>query len=138
MQTKDGGYIVGGNSESNNGDVTGMHDVTYGDFWIIKLDSKGNLEWEKALGGTDYDQANSIRQTSDGGYIAAGFSRSNNGDVTNAHGNYDAWITKLMTKETSYGKKHLAGAKAILVIALNRHLMVDTSSMVELHQTMEM
>jgi hypothetical protein len=95
QQTSEGGYIVAGNSESNNGDVTGMHDIVYGDFWIVKLDKSGNIEWQKSLGGTDYDQANSIKQTADGGYIAAGFSRSNNGDVTNAHGNYDVWMTKL-------------------------------------------
>lgn len=94
-QTSDGGYLIGGNSESNDGDVTGMHDEVYGDFWVIKLSKSGNLQWEKSLGGTDYDQANSIIQTSDGGYVALGFSRSNNGDITNAHGNYDVWMTKI-------------------------------------------
>jgi hypothetical protein len=58
--TLDGGYIVGGSSSSNDGDVTGNHYNIYGeseDFWIIKLDSQGNLIWQKSLGGTGYDMA---------------------------------------------------------------------------------
>jgi hypothetical protein len=43
------------------------------DFWIIKLDSEGDIEWQKTYGGTySFDEANSIQQTSNGGYIVAG------------------------------------------------------------------
>ena len=94
QQTNDGGYIVAGYSDSNNGDVSGNHSTNY-DYWIIKLDSIGNLQWQKCLGGTDNDKANSIQQTNDGGYIIAGSSNSNNGDVTGNHGNNDYWIVKL-------------------------------------------
>jgi PKD repeat protein len=58
QQTRDGGYIVAGN--------------TYSDFYIIKLDASGNEVWEKTYGGSDWDVAYSIQQTSDGGYIVAG------------------------------------------------------------------
>ena len=107
-QTKDGGYIAAGLSASQNGNVTGVHDITYGDFWIIKLDNQGNLKWQKALGGSDYDLANCVRQTTDGGYIVAGFSRSANGNVTGNHGDYDAWVVKLDSNgnliwQNSYG-----------------------------------
>ncbi len=52
------------------------------------------IQWEKSLGGTGYDFATSIQQTTDGGYIVAGYSDSTNGDVTGNHGtNY--WIVKL-------------------------------------------
>jgi len=51
----------------------------------IKLVS-GSLKWQKSLGGTEFDAAYSIRQTTDGGYIVAGQSRSNDGDVSGNHG----------------------------------------------------
>ena len=93
QQTTDGGYIVAGSSSSNDGDVTGYHGRS--DYWIVKLDSTGNIEWQKSLGGSDDDEAYSIQQTTDGGYIVAGGSWSNDGDVTGNHGNVDFWIVKL-------------------------------------------
>ena len=57
QQTSDGGYIVAGFSSSNNGDVTGNHGG--GDYWVVKLDSSGNLQWQKSLGGTGFDAADS-------------------------------------------------------------------------------
>src|SRR4051794_1392598 len=54
-----------------------------------------NITWQKSLGGTDNDIANSIQQTTDGGYIVAGETQSTNGDVTGNHGSYDYWVVKL-------------------------------------------
>lgn len=54
-QTIDGGYVVAGSSNSNDGDVTGNHNSE--DYWIVKLDSTGNIQWEKSLGGTYGDKA---------------------------------------------------------------------------------
>ncbi len=93
QQTSDGGYIIAGYSGSNDGDVTGNH--FFLDYWIVKLNSIGVIQWQKSLGGTGFDDSNSIQQTSDGGYIVAGFSNSINGDVTGKHGNFDYWIVKL-------------------------------------------
>jgi hypothetical protein len=93
IQTSDGGYIVAGGSASTDGDVTGNHGVD--DYWIVKLGATGLIQWEKSLGGTASDQALSIQQTSDGGYIVAGVSASNDGDVTGNHGGEDYWIVKL-------------------------------------------
>ena len=70
FQTSDGGYIIAGISESVNGDVTGNHGG--GDYWIVKMDLAGTVQWKKTLGGSLYDLANSVIQTSDGGYIIAG------------------------------------------------------------------
>lgn len=89
-QTMDGGYVVAGQAGSSDGDVTGFHGKT--DFWVVKLDVLGNIEWQKAYGGSDRDGANSIQQTNDGGYIVAGYSSSNDGDVTGNHGNFDVWV----------------------------------------------
>ena len=100
--TSDGGYIVAGSSCSNNDNVTGHHGGDSTDLWIVKIDSLGTMQWEKSLGGTNYtnrtftgqDQIG-IQQTSDGGYIVAGSTLSNDGDVIGNHGEDDAWIVKL-------------------------------------------
>jgi len=93
QQTTDGGYIVAGESASNDGDVSGNHGDK--DFWIIKLDSVGTLSWQKSLGGSAWDSAESIEQTADGGYIVAGSSESNDGDLTLNQGDKDYWVVKL-------------------------------------------
>lgn len=93
QQVSDGGYIIAGTESGNGGDVTGTHGSI--DYWIVKLDTVGNLLWEESLGGTSSDIANSIVQTSDGGYIVEGFSSSNDGNVTGHHGSSDYWIVKL-------------------------------------------
>jgi len=70
-QTSDGGFIVGGDSFSNNFDVGGNNGIR--DFWILKLNSAGDLIWENNYGGPESEQITSIQQTRDGGYVFAGF-----------------------------------------------------------------
>ena len=83
QQTADGGYITGGNTSSNDGNVTGNHGNQ--DAWVVKLDATGNIVWQKTYGGSSNEILQSIRQTADGGYIAAGNTTSKNGDVTGVH-----------------------------------------------------
>ena len=59
-----------------------------------------SIEWQKCLGGSGYDGAESIRQTGDGGYIVAGYTESNDGDVSGNHGNDDVWVVKLAPQAT--------------------------------------
>ena len=106
-QTTDGGYIVAGNSYSNDGDVTGSRGN--GDYWIVKLDNEGNIGWQKSLGGSSTDLANSIAQTTDGGYIVAGYTYSNDGDISSNHGQYDYWIVKLTDTGNIEWQKSLGG-----------------------------
>jgi hypothetical protein len=106
--TSDGGYIVAGEAESINGDVSGNHGSR--DFWIVKLNANGDTVWTKALGGTAYDAAQSVRQTSDGGYIVAGQTGSNNGDVTGYHGGGDFWVVKLNGNGDLVWQKALGGS----------------------------
>jgi len=113
QQTSDSGYIVAGLTLSNDGDVNGNHG-SY-DYWIIKLNSNGVIQWQKTLGGTDSEKATSIKQTSDGGYIIAGFTLSNNGDVSGNHGNgnYDYWIVKLYSNGSIQWQKSLGGTNSV-------------------------
>lgn len=108
QQTNDGGFIVAGTSNSNDGDVSGNQGSF--DYWIVKLDIAGNIGWQKSFGGTGYDEAFSAKQTSDGGYIVAGNSNSNDSDVTSNHGGLDYWIVKLDSVGTLIWQKSLGGS----------------------------
>jgi hypothetical protein len=97
LQTNDGGFILGGNSSSNDGDVTGHHGTSAtSDMWIVKIDTGRNIEWQRSLGGTLNDNAVApILQAAGGNYIVAGASKSNDGDVIGNHGLSDVWIINL-------------------------------------------
>jgi len=118
QQTLDGGYILAGYSGSSNGDVTGNHGSD--DYWVVKLNSSGNIQWQKSLGGSGFDEAYSIQQTSDGGYIVAGISSSNDGDVTGNHGNYDYWVVKLDPSGNIQWQKSLGGTNPDLANAIRQ------------------
>ena len=108
QQTSDSGYIVAGGSNSTNGDVQGNHGKT--DYWILKLSEVGDLQWQKTLGGTDDDLAIGIQQTSDKGYIIAGNSFSNDGDVSGNHGGQDFWVVRLSPEGNLVWQKALGGS----------------------------
>ncbi len=106
QQTTDGGYIVAGYSESTDGDVSGNHGG-YRDSWLLKLTAIGDTVWTKCYGGSGGDYANTIQQTTDGGYIMAGASYSTDGDVTGNHGGLDSWLLKLTaTGDTVWTKSY--------------------------------
>lgn len=118
--TTDGGYILTGHSQSNDGDVTGHHGDTcsfYGycnDIWLVKIDSLGTMQWEKSLGGTDDDEAADIIQTGDGGFILAGSVKSDDGDVSGIHPGPvvptdDYWLVKLNESGDITWQKALGG-----------------------------
>ncbi|MEI6489309.1 MAG: T9SS type A sorting domain-containing protein [Bacteroidota bacterium] len=108
IQTLDGCYIIAGGSSSNDGDITN-HIGNY-DYWVVKINSLGTIQWQKSFGGSSDDFATSIQQTSDGGYIVAGNSNSSDGDVTGNHGNNDYWLVKLDTGGTLQWEKSFGGS----------------------------
>jgi len=97
--TDDGGYILGGVSSSNvSGDKTvPRYDIGYGDMWVVKLDSQGNIQWQQSMGGDETDQITAVIQTDDQGFLCAGDSRSGKtGNKTEASmGDRDFWLVKL-------------------------------------------
>ena len=108
QQTSDGGYILAGTSDSNDGDVSLNNG--YEDYLVVKINSIGTIEWQKSFGGSGRDYANSIQQTSDGGYIVAGSSVSNDGDVSGNNGlAMDYWVVKLTSLGAIDWQKALGG-----------------------------
>lgn len=94
QQTSDGGYIVAGLTvSSGSGDVGFNHGLS--DCWVVKLDGAGQKVWNTTLGGSNWDEAFAVQQTSDGGYIVAGYTESFDGDIGFIKGWYDAWVVKL-------------------------------------------
>lgn len=109
QQTTDSGFIIVGFSESNNGDIDtnrGGHDL-----WVVKLSQSGDLSWQKSFGGSSNEEAWSVHQTFDGGYIIAGTTNSKNGDIPNNKGYYDFWILKLTNLGDLSWQKSLGGTK---------------------------
>jgi hypothetical protein len=109
QQTSEGGYIVAGSSYSNDGAVTGNHGDL--DIWVVKLNGNGEIQWEESLGGSGEDNGG-LFQTADEGYIVAGYSESNDGDVTGHHGDAgvsDYWVVKLSESGAIQWQKSLGG-----------------------------
>jgi len=82
IQTSDGGYAMLGDTYS-----FGAGDS---DFWLVKTDGSGNIEWSQTYGGTGSDYGYSVIQTNDGGYALAGYSNSFSGNILDS----DFWLIK--------------------------------------------
>src|SRR5690606_31548778 len=103
ITTMNGGYAFASSSTSSDGDISGNNNgnpnASKADYWIVELDSAGNILWENNFGGYYDDDPKSIAQTSDGGFIVTGFSTSEDGDVSGHHGNdyisSDCWVIKV-------------------------------------------
>jgi hypothetical protein len=95
QQTSDGGYILTGLTLSNDGDVSGNHGKF--DAWLVKLNSNGEIQWQKCIGGTDFEESDlKVFQIKDGGYlVAADYTYSSNGNFIGSQGESDIWIAKL-------------------------------------------
>ena len=119
--TKDNGFLIGASSESDvcnyktsetnkntiykNADSNGSLD-----YWLVKLNYKGELEWQKTIGGTYLDQLRSVVTTFDGGFFVGGVSNSDSNTFKSkdCNGQTDFWYMKLNSKgeilwETTYG-----------------------------------
>lgn len=111
--TQDGGYILGGSSDSSKG-----HDKTsegFGglDYWILKLNPLGEIEWQKTYGGSEDDQLTAIAQTEDGGFWVAGTTSSavSGNKKSVSIGNEDIWVLRLDKKGTLLWERTLGGLR---------------------------
>jgi hypothetical protein len=110
-QTPDGGYILaGGSASSVSAEKSENSRGTY-DFWIIKIDAAGNIQWQRTIGGSAADICTTIIQTPDGGYLAGGRSSSSiSGEKTeNSYGQSDYWIVKLSDTGNIEWQKTIGG-----------------------------
>lgn len=111
-QTPDGGYIVGGQSESGISDDKSEVNIGERDYWVVKLKPDGTKEWDQTIGGTGEDRLVAIQVTRDGGYIVGGTSSSGiSGDKSEARrGGDDFWIVKLKPDGTKEWDKTYGGS----------------------------
>lgn len=120
--TKDGGYILGGYSNSSaSGEKTGGVRNDY-DYWIVKLDAAGNIQWDKTIGGNNSDVLQALQQTKDGGYILGGYSNSNPRREKSAYsrGGYDYWVVKLDKDANIQWEKTIGGNSYDLLEAIQQ------------------
>jgi hypothetical protein len=118
QQTKDGGYILGGLSTSNiGGDKTQLNwdsspETFNPDYWVVKIDSFGNKQWDKRFGGVDDDGLHALCQTYDQGYLLGGFSGSDNdGDKSQpGRGGGDYWVVKIDSLGNKQWDRRFGGA----------------------------
>ena len=123
IQTNDQGYLIVGvldvtasNGQGNTSRNTNRH--AGGDYWALKLDTVGNIQWSRYFGGNFTDTPQDVIQTEDNGFIIVGSSDSEDTDISNHIGSYDFWVIKIsnigdLVWETSFGGSQIDEARAI-------------------------
>lgn len=124
--TSDGGYIVGGSSFSNSTGNKSESSRGGEDYWIVKLDSLGQIVWDKTYGGSKTDKLSVIKEINAGEYIVGGTSNSPvSGEKTNntvgGNGDNDFWIIRLGTRS----------AKALTQSSTTTNAVIKTGANVE-------
>lgn len=107
IQTDDNGFIIAGGSDSDDTDIS--NNIGSYDFWVIKISALGDLIWEKSYGGDQIDEARAIVKSSDGNFIIAGDTRSDNNDVSNNIGAADLWLIKISPNGNLLWEKTIGG-----------------------------
>ncbi|MCO6482666.1 MAG: T9SS type A sorting domain-containing protein [Flavobacteriales bacterium] len=94
--TSDGGYVIAGTTGSSDGQVTAG---SVGQVWVIKIDSDGNLLWNRRMGGSGSpgmnDDVKDLVVNPDGTILVVASTASNDGDVRGNHGGSDVWLVLL-------------------------------------------
>lgn len=107
ISTKDGGFIIVGNSKSVDGDFK-MKNRLGNDIFVTKFSSTGQIQWTNFYGGSDDDVGNDIIESKDGSFYIIGYSKSKDGDASVNNGQHDNWLLKIDSSgnllwERSYG-----------------------------------
>jgi len=106
------------------------------DYWVVKLDQSGAIQWDKTVGGSDIDELHCLQQTRAGGYILGGFSHSNiSGEKSENARNYpldDYWVVKLDKNGSFKWDKTVGGnnqdrLQSIKEIGVNRYILAGYS-----------
>lgn len=140
IQTNDSGYLISGvldvtasGGEGNTSRTSNRH--AGGDYWALKLDASGNIEWSKFYGGLLTDTPEGVIETNDNAFIIAGGTDSADTDISNNKGSYDFWIIKIssitgeLIWEKSFGGTEIDEARAITNSGDGNYIIVgDTRS----------
>lgn len=107
VATPDGGFLLGGSSNSGSSGDKSQASRGGTDYWVVKLDGNGRKLWDKTLGGRRDERVENILVTADGGYLVGGYSNSGiGGDKTEAsRGGVDYWLVKLAGNGTKLWNK---------------------------------
>lgn len=118
-QTADGGYIIGGTIRSrHSGDISG-YPVGYPDYWIVRIDAAGNKLWDRVITSYGENYFSSLVQTSDGGFLVAGYSDGNYGHrLGPKKGGTDFWLIKLGEDGRSLWEKSIGGSGNDILTAM--------------------
>ena len=107
IQTNDGGFLLMGESDSIDVDITDNKGGE--DFWLVKINNVGLILWEKSYGGSQIDIGYGITKTSDGNFVIAGDTRSSDGDIASTNGNADVWALKVDVNGSIIWEKTFGG-----------------------------
>ena len=107
-QTLAGDYIMVGSTNSTDGDVNENKGIS--DAWVLKIDKKGKLQWQKTFGGTGVETLLDVTQMLDGGFLMVGSTDSNDGDISGTHGGTDAWVVRIDKNGAIKWQKPLGGS----------------------------
>ncbi|GAB3337861.1 hypothetical protein GCM10027299_49440 [Larkinella ripae] len=136
IATSDGGFLLGGHSNSTiSGEKSDMNRGTI-DYWVVKIDSLGNKQWDKTFGGSDFDYLYALAEVPEGkGYLLTGNSSSPaSGDKSqNGKGNLDYWVVRIDASGQKLWDKTLGGndhdeCRAILATAQGGALLMGYTS----------
>ena len=124
IQTSDSGYLITGvlDVTSSNGQGNTTRNTTRhagGDYWAVKLDNSGNMQWTKYFGGNFTDTPEGVIETDNGDFIIAGGSDSIDTDISGNKGTYDFWVIRIdsngiLVWEKSYGGTQTEEARAMV------------------------
>jgi len=123
VETSDGGYALAGRTESfGQGDE---------DFWLVKTDANGNMQWNRTYGGPDPETAYSLIETSDGGYAMAGYVK-----YSGPRG-FDFWVVKTDSKgnmvwNQTYGGKDTERAYSVVETPDGGYVVAGSSRLVKI------
>jgi len=107
-KTNDNGYVITGNTFSTDTDISKNNGES--DVWLIKIDDAGKMIWEKTYGGLQFDAAQSVSLTTDGGFIISGNSKSSDMDLEVNLGENDLWLLKTNAEGTILWQNSFGGA----------------------------
>ncbi|MCC1483319.1 hypothetical protein [Winogradskyella immobilis] len=93
-RTRDNGFILAGSSRSSDIDVS--ENKGQNDAWVLKVDSNGNLQWERSIGGSNIDFAYGIAELNDNTIVVVGDTASNDQDITENRGFTDMLLIKML------------------------------------------